>query len=308
MMLDCGAPGMFEATVPDPDYPEDMISPFDYALQAAEQTVRAKIRATVTLRTGQRDAFGILLYNTCYRTPVIDESSTTTTTLKTDEDEEEEEPFAKIQHEFLPLQPPGVSTVQKIRQALDDAFLGRQRDLQKEYQPKPTEDNKLQTDPLQTALFEAGQIFGSCKYVRKVKAGDIEDSKQIWIFTTNDNPCEAEALPVVQQAFEDAKDNGIEIVVWPLPRKTPFDYSLFYDKVQATTPLRNSDSSEATLEELLGDMLRSWKKYRRAFPVPLLLPDWRTNQDRPGIALDVYRLIQVGRRPVNLPIHQQTGR
>jgi len=224
-----------------------------------------------------------------------------------DEDEEFDTmgPGYSTVHEFIPLVPPGVDAVKAVL-----AFVGRQRDLEEEFARKKNEENDETQVPLQVALCEALEIYRSCSFVRKPKPGEPSDSKQIWIFTNDDNPCPEEALRIMQTTVNDVKENGIELVVWPLPKTNAneFDYSLFYDTIQATTPLRDYGSENTSLEAILCDMQVRWKKTRRAFAVPLLLPNWRDHPDRPGIALDVYRMILPGKTPAKVPIHQETGK
>jgi hypothetical protein len=289
VLLDCGT-RMFDK---QSNVSTNGDSPLDSVLHAAEGMVRSKVRATVTMHTGKRDAFGMLLYNTRYRLPVTGTQQDNTNTNTNKEEEEDEENnhygtagvYPSTVHEFLPFESPGKSTVQKIREA---------KHLQDDY-ANDDEDEQTTKNWLY-ALNQALEVFQKGQKSKKVKP---EDSKQIWIFTNNDNPCRGQAedfLRVVQTSVTDAQENGIDIVIWPLDRAV-FDYSLFYTGIQASMPLRD-DATEDTLEELLQDrMTGQWKKTRRAFAVPLLLPDWKDHPERPGIAMDVYSLIQVGKQP-----------
>ena len=335
MLVDVGAPDMFTESLPDyPVYPDDLISPADWLWKVAEGLVRQKIRSQTVLHTGKRDAFGIWLYHTRFRAPVKSSSDSPKKKSKDEQDEmeeeeeEEEEPaYFSTVHEFVPLQPPGIDMVQQLRAVQDDFAHGRRRDLQAEYgmvdsdTAQAEEEEASTSNPLHVALYEALQAFRTSKSVKQKtsKPGEVDDIKQIYIFSTDDNPCRdnPDLVRVLQTAVEDANENGIELFICPLPTSTKaistFDYSLLYDQIQVDTPLRDLESDSAdeysrlyeqTLQDLLQD---SWKSVRRAFPVPLLLPDWRES-NRPGIALDVYRLCQLSRLPTPVKIHQQTGR
>ena len=337
MLVDAGARGIWDATLPDPEYEEDKISPIDLLWQAVERMIRSKIRTSVTLHTGKRDALGILLYRTKYRTPVsvkkddinADENAKEIKEKESNEEEEDDMDnimgnaayVASTVHEFLALEPPGTSTVQIMRQVQDDIVQGRRRDLQAEYAPSDTDsEEEQQQNHLHLALQHALQTFRNSKYIRKPKDGEAHDLKEIWIFTTDDNPTQSnpDILQVLETSFRDAQENGIKLSVWPLPKlkgKEPallFDYSLFYDPIEAMAPLRDENlqgnaNSIRYDELLLKNMLSGWKKIRRALTLPLLLPNWK-EQQRPGLAMDIYRLVQEAKVPNLVPIHQRTGR
>ena len=125
-------------------------------------------------------------------------------------------------------------------------------------------------------------------------------------------------MQVLQTSFRDTRENDIKISVWPLPKlvndksEFAFDYSFFYDPMEVAAPLRddtmgNDDDKVRYDDLLLRNMLLGWKKIRRALALPLLLPDWKKSS-RPGLALDIYNLVQEAQVPNLIPIHQVSGR
>jgi len=227
VLLDCG-PSMFKATLPDPQYGGqdsggELIHPVDWSLMAFEKVARDRIRTTVLHKTGKRDGFGVLLYNTRYRprmnlgsgnSGVGGADSKTKKMGKKDDDDggddsEDEDDESdgddgfglgpgggfnnSSYHELFPLQPPGSSTVKMIRNALPDFLDERQFDIEKEYGHEPDEQfgEKAQS-PIQLALYEAMMIFQGAKCVRKDETSSSRkyenDAKQIWILTNDDDP------------------------------------------------------------------------------------------------------------------------
>jgi hypothetical protein len=337
LLIDVAGEQMWDETIlPHPDCPDDGLSPADALFRAIELMVRHKIRTTMVLHTAKRDGLGVLLYNTRLRVPIATEATAVVassnlekvkSTIEDDDDDDDDDigmggNVSTTVHEFIPLQPPGVATVLQIREVQDDLVFDRRRDLQKEYAPVAGDDddgdddwnNNSMQNSLLSAILRAMEIFQTSKCVKKTaKVGEnIPDVKQIWIFTANDNPCAPEVLRVMQTTIQDAKENGVEISVWPLPKKgvdgvatlSYFDYRQFYDVIQATKPLQHMAEGTYDLQLLQS----AWKTVRRAFTLPLLLPDWRENPNRPGIALDVYRLVLPSKIPNKVPVHQSTGR
>ena len=182
---------MFINCLPDPEFEDTSepprISPMDYALMACEQIVRQQIRTTTIHKVGQRNAFGILLYDTVRRKPhvftdqlVVSPFSTQETPpekaaknlneptmedpVAMDQDDEEETDNHYFDdtsphgggtdgtttvHEFVPLKPPGIQTVRRIQLALDDVIHGRRFDVQAEY-GHPT--NETRSAPVDDGL------------------------------------------------------------------------------------------------------------------------------------------------------------
>lgn len=345
ILIDCGCPGMFDPcpALKDLQFPVDAVSPIDFVMQAAEVMIRSKIKSTMILKTGKRDSIGILFYNTRFRRPVKNETEGEDTSAgvnnhKDDEEEDDDDDDeygdllvgsvgtrASTVHEFIPLEPPGTSTVKSLRSVLDDPIQGRERSLQAEYECTTTNapvEEGWSENALQSALSRATEVFQSSQFVKKDNKTQVPDTKQIWIFTTDDDPCQGndDIMSVLRTFIADAQDGGIDICIWPLPygnvndqpQKTiqAFHFATFYEPVGAIVPYRSSDldAEPFNLTAVIDDMQCQWKKTNRSFSIPLLLPNWRTNRDFSGIFLDVYRLIQVGRRPLHVHVHQETGR
>ena len=148
------------------------------------------------------------------------------------------------------------------------------------------------------------------------------DSKSLWIFTNEDNPCKdkkAEREQVVIVA-KDAVDNGLEINVWPLPRlnaTSTFDRAKFFnlittkDVYSEPSYIENTEGfaqGEIDLDDLLEDIDRSWKKVRKAQTMALFLPGWETRPANPGIMVDLIRLVQIKRKPVPVTVNQATNK
>jgi hypothetical protein len=142
-------------------------------MNAIQTIIRNKIRTVTVYKAGKRDAVGIVLYNTKYRTPIQDVAAgmnLVKTTRKNkldtsmnedndedddgeDEDDEDEDDMLYGQqphphaattnvHEFVPFEPPGVGTIERMKSILvptsttiatTTALTANKLDLQKEY-------------------------------------------------------------------------------------------------------------------------------------------------------------------------------
>lgn len=226
VLLDCRRE-MFPEFLPDPEYPEEKCSPMDLALAACEKLVRQKVRSTTTSKSGTRDGFGVVFYNTRSRSPrkkSSDEDDVDMHTKKTaksptsdnedngDADKEEQDDddddddgsvgYARhtiptTVHELLPLAPPGKQAVLIVKAAhTKDLFTEeRELDIEKEYghpaaaaQDGQDKEEHPGTHPLDDAFYQVMQIFGNAKCVNKPKVGAPSDIKSVWIFTNNDDP------------------------------------------------------------------------------------------------------------------------
>jgi hypothetical protein len=398
VLLDCRRE-MFPAFLPDPDpdldldhyseYPDDekcqcqcQCSPMDVALAACEKLIRQKVRTMTVFKTGKRDGFGVVLYNTRSREPRKSSTdgdgdgengdgddlyakkqppkSPTYNTGGDDDDDEQDEDddddesvgYARrtvptTVHELLPLAPPGRQAVLTIKSAhTKDPLTGeRELDIEQEYghpaadadAAAPEGEPHLGTHPLDDAFYQVLQIFANAKCVKKAKAGggrepSSSDTKSVWIFTNNDDPTagRSEVLEVLKTKASDFRDMDIEITVWPLPTATSasatsaaatdtttkggagqpaFAYETFYDEIGASTPARGT--TVESMQDLLEELTAHFKKTRRAFSAPLLMPDWqqaRTDPERPAVMLDFYRLVKEAATPTSVQIHQETGR
>jgi hypothetical protein len=342
ILLDCG-PDMLRASLPDPEFPDDLIAPLDVVLHACEALVRAQVRASVFAATGQRDALGLYCYNTRPRLPVPTTTATTKTTTTSfpredyNDDEEEHEddndddydrfvhgPLPSTAHEIVPLAPPGKAAVQTLQAVQDHPVRGRRIDLPQLYGHRhvtsptttPTTPTTTAPHPLQTALFHALQVFGRAKCVRKTTPTRPADWQHVWIFTNNAHPVSSDGddpdgcsqRQLLQTALHDAAEAGIDVTVWPLPNGPDQDNvdSSVYEQLEM-------DVAPSTAWTLLVDILpethRQWKQARRAVGVPLLLPDWKERPPNdPNIQLNLYRLVQESRPPKQYHVHQETGR
>ena len=146
------------------------------------------------------------------------------------------------------------------------------------------------------------------------------DSKSLWIFTNEDSPCrenEDEKKQVVTVA-KDAVENGLQINVWPLPRRNAsFDRSKFYADITTKDVYSEPSGMETTeefaqgeidLDDLLNDIDKSWKKVRKASTMALFLPGWESRPANPGIMMDLIRPVQIKRKPVAVIINQETNK
>jgi hypothetical protein len=270
---------MFPEFIPDPEYPEKQCSPMDVALAACEKLVRQKVRSTTTIKTGKRDCFGIVFYNTRSRAPRKgdddDDEDNINTKKKTakaptsddedgggddekeqgddDEDDDESVGYARrtaptTVHELLPLAPPGKQAVLTVKSAhTKDPFTEeRELDIEKEYGHPvvAAQDEHHGTHPLDDAFYQVMQIFSNSKYVKKPKVGEPSDVKSVWIFTNNDDPTagRSEVLEVLKTKASDFQDLDIEITVWPLPTAAAHDSATAKDTGAAT----DKDTAEGT--------------------------------------------------------------
>lgn len=130
----------------------------------------------------------------------------------------------------------------------------------------------------------------------------LPDGKSLWIFTNDDDPLkDDEDREKIEKAAGDAIENGVEIHVWPM--KTPFN-SDFYDSI-LTTPVPETEET-FDVEDLMDRIQREFRKQRKAFQCPMLLPNWREHPEDPGIMIDFYRPVQIQKKPQPFVIHQQT--
>jgi len=398
------------------------ISPHDWSLLAFDEIVRQRVERVVLHKTGRRDGFGVLLFNTRNRTKrqqprafgyhQADDSYYAGAAARDghaakeeeegagrdqggEDDDEEYGPTKVRQHEFLPLEAPGLRTLEAIAAAQDNLFCGRQFDVEAEYgRGVDDEDDEIpRYPPIQLAILEATKIFDDAKCVKKPGGGadrrrssrsayEERDSKQVWIITDDDDPlasCRScggaegassnravdpaikkrrrELLDKAKKVVDDARQNDIDVYVWPLSSTVdrtndnsndkPFRSDLFYGPVGAKAPvLEDDEDGEAgtppalDVDNMVDHMLRDWKKTRRAFTLPVLLPDWDSSSDsrrskregsdggngenvamkmegeevdsddisKLGIWCDWYHLIQPKKPPTNVKIHSISGK
>jgi hypothetical protein len=239
------------------------------------------------------------------------------------EDDEEEETGGSTVHVLLPLAPPGVNQVKTIQACLEEeTHLGRTdagtarrirtrtRDLQADYGAPKEEEQDCETTlsssssriiaPLQKALEESLRIYQSAKCVKqtqKLKPNEPADTKSIWIFTNRENPYpDVAQQELIKNVAADAKEQGIQIIIWPLPDATSFtfhsqndeeeeeeqshafDHSHFFESLATKVVFPFRLLYREALDEALEHLRNEWKKIRRAYYCPLLLPDWKEQQ------------------------------
>jgi hypothetical protein len=374
VLIDCRAE-MFQEYLPDPNFPDDpeaKICPVDYALGICDQLLRQKIKTVTIHKTGKRDGFGIVLYNTQYsKTPkilaewrdrIIEANSKK---IPTDIDENDDDEHTNLEekatpgnvddddddddmdtgyytrassvHVLLPLYPPGRQSVQLVKDCRSsDPFSDPIIDLKENFAKNKETDqfDLVPTHPLQTVLYDVAQIFRQAPCVKKQRYGPVIDStrgirknvppdgRSVWIFTNDDqmsmegsNPnTQQELHNILRTQIDDIRETGIELVIWPLPESpATFSYE-FYDSFGFLCPARDIELDE--IKDLVNQMSMQWKRTRRLFCGPLLLPGQIPYGDKsssqlappPGIMLDFFSLVQIATPPTKVPIHQQTGR
>jgi len=170
---------------------------------------------------------------------------------------------------------------------------------------------------LRLALLESHDIFQSAKCVRTA-ATTYDDTTTLWIFTNQDDPCHGnnDERKQLTKIAHDVLQNNIDIQLFPLPKccwnpccNTTFDRTLFYNTI--TSPNRyylkdQDDESTFNLHFFLNQIQKQTKQHRPIRGVRLLFPDTTTTTTTTtttptttdyGIALELYRLVQVQRKP-----------
>jgi hypothetical protein len=310
------------------------------ALQACESVVREQIRTLVQRRTGRRDGFGLYLYNTRYREradlemPPRDHAFVDTKEAghgsygdeeDGDPENEDEEEWFEIAptrttcHELIPLVPPGVDTIKRIQYMMNGDGLQKLEQLYADSTPQDNSDTDLSTyrlTAIQFALREVVRVFKTAKCIKKRAPSKVKvqapDFKQVWIFTSQADPTygNADMYDLVQTLVQDATENDIEFLVIPYPNvQADQDFYAVYSQLRMDFPLWEDTWDDTDQwKEMVASIRQHWKKTRRAFGVPLLMPDWESHPHRSGCLLDFYRLVQCARIPAPVPIHSETGR
>ena len=356
ILIDCD-PVMFTTTSNATTDTSTASTYMNDCMKAIQTVVRNKIRTVTIYKAGKRNGIGIILYNTKYR-PGRNEVTTKPQPAKPTADDEEDETdedddddnnddddlllFGSspqtIQmnvHEFVPLEPPGVATMERIQSSLlpstqSMTVSASTFDLQKEYSRTSDDpvDAKSQLPPLLYALRKALLHYSNATCVKKTKrtsAGKWEepDSKHIWIITPNDDPCHSNAatdrnemMRLLQSCVKDIQENDIQLHVWPIvvPKSeatissSTFDRSIFYNSI--ATASSNQNDVSMTANDWVTSLDAVYKKNRPAYRVPFLLPNWKQQQktSHHAIYLDMYNLHQVQKEPSVVYIHQSTGK
>mmetsp|Transcript_21189 Transcript_21189/g.27294 ORF Transcript_21189/g.27294 Transcript_21189/m.27294 type:complete len:811 (-) Transcript_21189:225-2657(-) len=248
-------------------------------------------------------------------------------------------------HELIALAPPGVPEVMKIQRCLPKnrgeprysqtesqyhsyQFSGssfdndlkedsRERNLMEEFANCDDEGNNSSVVcSLRTALMTSGNIFNTAPCI-KPTSKNISDLKTIWIFTNEDDPCSGneEKKKQIKAYTKDAAENGVNIIVWSMPKLEdgsykPFDRSLLFGEISA----RGVDSDDHiclsggkyNVDQMIAQIRRQSRALRRSCTLPLLFPGWENKKDV-GIQLDLYRLVSIKARPrAGVIVHKET--
>eukprot|EP00581_Thalassiosira_minuscula_P008296 CAMPEP_0183702362 /NCGR_PEP_ID=MMETSP0737-20130205/489_1 /TAXON_ID=385413 /ORGANISM="Thalassiosira miniscula, Strain CCMP1093" /LENGTH=727 /DNA_ID=CAMNT_0025928959 /DNA_START=44 /DNA_END=2227 /DNA_ORIENTATION=- len=328
---------------------QQFVSPMDIAITAAHRYLRTKIRDIAETKTGKRDALGVLLYG-CdpYRATKQgnddDSASGDGPVDAHDSDDNSEREELPTTHELIELNPPGIEqvlTLQECRPS-NDPNSERQRDLCKEFSPgkkkkKKSEENGEEDEEdndvctLYQALTAAQKIFATSKRVKSASASNkqLPDSKAVWIFTNQDDPChgdESQRARMLGAVKSDCRDAEIDLHVLPLPKKdadegvnSEFDKNIFYNNLTSRKKRAQDDEEIAFVESETGavdveaiveNFAMGTRKRRRYASVPLLLPGWKVRkaQNQPSIMLDLYGAVQVRNKPVKVAVHQEKNK
>ena len=284
---------MWKGVFPDPDYPDDLLSPADMVLKKLTQFLQLEIRQRATWKTGRRNGFGVYLYNTELREHVEWDSPlkrrTISTTMSSSsappdetkqalglrEEEEEDEgddnnetsysmTRTSTVHELIPMEPPGIATIMTLKAVQDDGFVDRAFDIEETYAPK-SENNDPEHTALQTAFMMAGQILQDAKCVHTQSKEDRPpDRVRIWIMSNQDMIGE-----YVHAAAKDLVDRKFDIILWPLPNpdKDAFDYAARFESMpfiqKQTDGLAKKELLEWWGAEPLTDELNLMKFLRK---------------------------------------------
>lgn len=303
VLIDCGD-DMFDPCG------DNGATPFDQTLRETETLMRETVNHVATSGCGKRDGVGVLLWRA--RT-----------------DDENQNDFA-THRLLLPIEPPGVRHVKAMRR-----FVAESAELERRFRRRTRSandddehDRACPEDgvcPLRSALREASRLFHEAKCVKKNPATSRrpDDSKTVWIFTNDDDPCRdlgPDEVRRVEVTVKDVANNGVHVRLYPVPvsdrcrrRRGPlprsnhdhqtnggFDRGIFYDRV-LTEP---------------EDAGHKWKRVRKAFTLPLLLPNQFGDASRGGrnhhhrcrnVLLDFFRLT-TPRTPRPVDVSTETSR
>lgn len=152
---------------------------------------------------------------------------------------------------------------------------------------------------------------------------ELPDSKAVWIFTNQDDPChgvEHQKTRLTNQVKADFNEANIAIHVMPLPKKSvesgdgsdDFDQSIFYNYLTApykrVEDVKDDETGAVDMESVVERFEIGVKKRRKYGTIPLLLPGWKEREGDPGIMLDLYSAVQVRSKPQKIPVHQEKNK
>jgi hypothetical protein len=169
------------------------------------------------------------------------------------------------------------------------------------------------------------------------------DSKAVWIFTNQDDPChgnedQRKRMYTLKRDYQEA---GVAIHVLPLPKRQSsesegdrsFDWKIFYNDLMTapndgenyTSDLSADDddgklpaSAVVDIDTILDRFASGTKRRRKYATLPLLLPGWMGRRgddggendagESPGIMLDLYGVVQVRNKPQKVSVHQENNK
>lgn len=309
----------------------------DLAMTMGERLLQQRIRDTVTLKIGKRNGVGMLLFGTKPVGGGDDKAGEQSDGEDNDDEDNEGEEGddhtsgnARSVHVFIPLDPPGIGQVKTIR-----ACSKGDRNLQEEFAHVSTStSDQTRIAPLQIALEEAVRIFRQAKCVRNkaTKPNEPLDTRTIWILTNQDNPnyYSPATLQLLQNVARDVKESGIQILVWPLAHPTvsssAFDMQCLYGDIVSRDLFEGKRlKTLEDMEEGLDSLQQFWKKIRRLYWGPLILPGQQHHHhqqqqsqnenddngdvvEKPHIMVDWFRFVQLAKKPAKVQIDQRTKR
>ncbi|GKZ00401.1 hypothetical protein MPSEU_000993100 [Mayamaea pseudoterrestris] len=249
-------------------------------------------------------------------------------------------------HELVPLDIPNTPMLQRVLATLPDQITHERRiDIAAEFghvtSDHVDDDDDCKYDshvqlPIYRGLEQAKKILDAAKCVRhkpnkvKGKMTMPPDSMQIWILTNQDkNPChgDAEMLAKIKERIEEL--DPIKVYIWQLPTIEMMVPDIAEDMEDATEHecadlvcklipnpfftnvgmVRPRQSEETPLDQdnFTRVTFRLNLNLRPSFSVPLLLPNWKSNPDYPGIQLDLYKIVKKASKPTALRFHNETG-
>jgi len=323
------------------------VSAIDLSLKLVQTLLQQTIEQTVIRKTGKRNGVGLLLYNTKTireddnKKDVIDgadndsddddkmddEYDNDSMDEGADDDQEHSSPSVSSVHRLLDLKPPGITHVQTLQKITGDKR-GQQKESECELKIKfcpSTDETEPTIAPLQIALEESTRMFLNAKCVRESTNnanGKREyDNKSIWIFTNQTNPYSDELNRLTQNIANEAKEQRIEIIVWPLAVHPDSNHSSIKNDEDFVSPFFEAISTEILfnqrirsydeLHEGLEEIYRAMVKKRRSYhgPMHILRPDnvgnIRSLKD-PAIMIDWYSIVQLAKRPGKIQIDSAT--
>lgn len=187
--------------------------------------------------------------------------------------------------------------------------------------------------------FPCFSLSARCVRTLSPASKELPDSKTVWIFTNQDDPCHGskDQKTAMDTLKRDCQDAGISLHVLPLPKRDgSFNKEIFFkdlvtrptddgeeEEYSTIDPSNDADYSPGVdgkssktcgvmdIDTILDKFHIATKKRRKYATLPLLLPGWKGRDgadDRPGIMLDLYGVVQVRNKPQKVPVHQENNK